>query len=80
MTAVLTVVACAAWLGYAFLGALVTSIEGTGAGNDQLAIAVAGVLAIGLSAWLATRQRRLAATAVLLLAVVAFVGWALLVL
>lgn len=74
LTAVLTVLGCAVWLGYAFLAAFVAAIEG-GDGDRQLVIAVAGVAALGVAALLAARRRRVAATLAMLLSAASLAWW-----
>ena len=74
LTAFLAVAGCGAWLGYAFLAALVADIEG-GDGGEQLPIAVTGVATLGVAAWLATRRLRFAATVAMLVSVTEFVLW-----
>ena len=74
LTVTLTALGCVFWLGYALLAAVAADIEG-GDGNDQLVIAVTGVAALGVAAWLAARERRAAATLVMLLSAATLVSW-----
>ena len=74
VTGILTVLGGIAWLGYAFLAAVAADIEG-GDGGDQLAIAVTGVAALAVAAWLAARERRAVATFVMLLSAITLASW-----
>ena len=74
LTAVITVLACGAWLAYAFLAAFVAGIEG-GNEDGQLAIAITSVVILAGSAGLAARRHRAAATVAMLLAAGGFVWW-----
>ena len=74
LTYVLAALGCAAWLGYAFLAALVSEIEG-GDGDGQLVIALVGVGALGVAALLAAHQHRVSATLAMLLSAASLVGW-----